>query len=219
MPFSKINGFNTNGNESYNNNIIRDIDFKNFTYPSPDNVFWDELWLSKEAKKAHSDGTEYIYMKVPEFSLTNGKLLIKEDWVYEGPLPAQLILRDVHYSDFNHDGVLDALVEIEYQTRTASGKYQYLSYIFSIDNINNVILLDSFSGIPYDKKEGSLKHFSDITLPNTWGRFNVWIEDYKIYIRDDAGGPHCCPTHYVTCIGEYKNNELTWNYLITKIPK
>ncbi len=191
------------------NNKIMEIDFSNYTYPSFKNVFWDEIWLYQRGSYMYED-TENPE-SIPEFILKNGKFKHPENNLNDPtiPKPSELILRDVHYSDFNKDNILDALVEIEYSTSSASYKYQYIAYIFTINDSNNVVLLDKFSGIPTDKsvfKKGS-----------TNIRFNIKVMDNKIFVSDDFGGPRCCPGYKVTFVGEFLGNVLHWNYIIEKI--
>ena len=188
---------------------IMEIDFNNYTYPPFQDVFWDEIWLFQKGS--------YMYESIvnpesiPEFTLKNGKFKHPENELNDPtiPKPSELILRNVYYSDFNKDNILDALVEIEYSTISASYKYQYIAYIFTINDSNKVALLDKFSGIPTDKsvfKKGS-----------TNIRFNIQVKDNKIFISDDFGGPRYRPEYKVTFVGEFLEDELHWNYIIEKI--
>lgn len=191
------------------NNNIMEIDFNNYNYPPFQDVFWDEIWLYQKGS--------YMYENtvnpegIPEFTLKNGKFKYTEKDINSPTIPkaSELILRNVYYSDFNKDNILDALVEIEYSTISASYKYQYIAYIFTINDSNKVVLLDKFSGIPTDKsvfKNGS-----------TNIRFNVQVRDNKVFVSDDFGGPRCCPEYKVTFVGEFLGNGLHWNYIIEKI--
>ena len=191
------------------NNKIMEIDFNNYTYPPFKDVFWDEIWLYQRGSYMYEDTVNPE--SIPEFILKDGKFEHPEKNL-NAPTelkPSELILRDVYYSDFNKDNILDALVEIEYSTISASYKYQYIAYIFTINDSNKVVLLDKFSGIPTDKsvfKKGS-----------TNIRFNIKVMDNKIFVSDDFGGPRCCPEYKVTFVGEFFNNVLYWNYIIEKI--
>jgi len=191
------------------NNKIMEIDFNNYTYPPFQDVFWDEIWLFQKGSYMY-ENTENPE-SIPEFTLRNGKFKYPEKDINVPTIPkaSELILRDVHYSDFNKDNILDALVEIEYSTSSASYKYQYIAYIFTINDSNKVVLLDKFSGIPTDKsvfKRGS-----------TNIRFNIQVRDSKIFVADDFGVPRCCPEYKVTFVGEYLGSGLNWNYIIEKI--
>lgn len=191
------------------NSKIMEIDFNNYTYTPFQEVFWDEIWLFQKGSYMY-ESTENPE-SIPEFTLKNGKFKHPENDKNDPTIlkTSELILRDVYYSDFNKDNILDAFVEIEYSTSSASYKYQYLAYLFTINDSNKVVLLDKFSGIPTDKsvfKKGS-----------TNIRFNIQVRDSKIFVSDDFGGPRCCPEYKVTFVGEFLGNELHWNYIIEKI--
>ncbi len=191
------------------NNNIMEIDFKNYTYPPFQDVFWDEIWLFQKCSYMYENTVNPV--SILEFTLKKGKFKHPENDINDPTIPkaSELILSDVYYSDFNKDNILDALVEIEYSTISASYKYQYIAYLFTINDSNKVVLLDKFSGIPTDKsvfKNGS-----------TNIRFNVQVRDNTIFVSDDFGGPRYRPEYKVTFIGEYLDNRLHWNYIIEKI--
>ena len=206
--FSTFLNINTQEVKKENNKIM-EIDFNNHTYPSFQDVFWDNIWLYQKNSYMYKNTVNPV--NIPEFTLKNGKLKYPDKELHDSAIPkvSELILRNVYYSDFNKDNILDALVEIEYSTISASYKYQYIAYIFTVNDSNKVVLLDKFSGIPTDKsvfKKGS-----------TNIRFNIQVRDNKIFISDDFGGPRCSPEYKVTFIGEYLDNVLNWNYLIEKV--
>lgn len=188
------------------NDAINKIDFRNFDYPPFDSLFFNKSWLYKG-----NDNNEYYEDTKPlkGFHLKNG---VYDTYPEESQLWTQFNLRNIYYSDFNEDDILDALIEIEYFTQTAGGKYQYFAYIFTMKN-EMVELLDKFSGIPdesvfdYIFKRG----FNHI-------RFNIKVHENIIFVSDEFGAKgRCCPEYKITFTGQFKENKLNWDYIIEPI--
>jgi hypothetical protein len=178
---------------------IINIDFYNFTFPGFNNIFWSAYWLSNQ--KENDD-----YELIPDFTLVDGELW--REWHgrdENDKYYSVLKIENIFYGDFNNDGILDVLIQMEYEARTASGKSEYLAYIYSIKE-SKLHLLNKFGEVP--------GVFSENNLIEGWDRWQTTVKNNKIYVSDDLnnGTDRCCPIYRAIFEGEYISyNEIKWS--------
>src|SRR5262249_51793970 len=95
--------------------VIREIDFKNFSY----------VWQEPDAWPDHLD---WLNASGTEVHLTNGRWSSDDD----GPRSAGLTLESVDYGDLTSDGKDEAVVVLRYDS--GGTQYHYYVYIFTTES-------------------------------------------------------------------------------------